>query len=301
MEPLLSTEGVKRRPLLSPLLHPESLFNFTTTTQVTTTTTRNHHHHQQHHHNNCLQTSCHHRILPFISSSVQPKKSISHLPSFLTTMTILLLLGVTFLSSIVTASQSSIRLDGSNNGYTGIVVSFSPNIQISQRETMVREMQVSWYHFLSLTQFPPCISVFYCLLLSIVVLFLFSSFSFVLHRRERGCVVFITPYQRKLREGGKKEMKVKMSVSIHAWIAIPLLFSECIFRYTFWCVVFPFIYVFMTILSLSCKGRRIGRWCPPPTTERIEVIACPVCHSKGGYLPSACRCLYLLKCSSIYV
>ena len=52
-------------------------------------------------------------------------------------MTSLLLLNPTFTH----ASQSSIKL--LNNGYSGIVVSFSPDIQSSQRESMLREMMVS--------------------------------------------------------------------------------------------------------------------------------------------------------------
>ena len=55
----------------------------------------------------------------------------------------LLMLGVLYftLPAVCAFDQGSIRFE--NNGYTGITVSFSPDIQYSQRETLLLELQVS--------------------------------------------------------------------------------------------------------------------------------------------------------------
>lgn len=53
------------------------------------------------------------------------------------------MLGVLYFALPVCAAfdQSGIRFE--NNGYTGITVAFSPDIQYSQRETLLLELQVS--------------------------------------------------------------------------------------------------------------------------------------------------------------
>jgi len=53
---------------------------------------------------------------------------------------LIVVLIITFFT-FIHASQSSIKLE--NNGYNGIVVSFSPDIPSSNRENMIREMMVS--------------------------------------------------------------------------------------------------------------------------------------------------------------
>lgn len=76
--------------------------------------------------------------------------TMERVSSIVGTASKLFVMSVLFISiSSTEASQTSVYLDN-NSGYRGVIVSFSPEMQSSQRETVLLRLQVSYFYFYKL-------------------------------------------------------------------------------------------------------------------------------------------------------